>query len=262
MFGSAWAGVEVEGTTPTTAARASPDSAAPNGRAMVRFRPFSTSGRSPLRVVRLPGELTGSGTTGPTPAPRWHQVPPPCGRFTPDGLVPRLPGLRAGPRLDAVSAWIRSDPLARTPERHTLVGLTGPHQTFIPKFRGVSCHAYGQSGGFVTRVTPATPVTAVRSRRLDLDRVDGLDEPERGHEPALGEDVERTALVVVEGQLGRGPEQHGHHAVVARQPAHHAAVAVDSRRHVPGRCQRPPTVRAAAGPRRRVAAYSRSARLS
>src|SRR5215216_2425204 len=34
------------------------------------FRPLSTSGRSPLRVVRLPGELTGSGTTGPTPSPR------------------------------------------------------------------------------------------------------------------------------------------------------------------------------------------------
>src|SRR3954449_9571480 len=34
------------------------------------FRPLSTSGRSPLHVVRLPGELTGSGTTGPTPPPR------------------------------------------------------------------------------------------------------------------------------------------------------------------------------------------------
>src|SRR6476619_5357675 len=87
------------------------------------FRPLSTSGRSPLRVVRLPGELTGSGTTGTTPAPRWHQVPPPCGRFTPDGLVPRLPGLRAAPSRDGVAAWIRSDPLARTPERDTLVGL-------------------------------------------------------------------------------------------------------------------------------------------
>ena len=34
------------------------------------FRPLSTSGRTPLLVVRLPGELTGSDTTGPTPPPR------------------------------------------------------------------------------------------------------------------------------------------------------------------------------------------------
>src|SRR6478609_4151638 len=34
------------------------------------FRPLSTRGRSPLHVVRLPGELTGSGTTGPTSSPR------------------------------------------------------------------------------------------------------------------------------------------------------------------------------------------------
>src|SRR3954447_16875310 len=53
------------------------------------FRPLSTSGRSPLHVVRLPGELTGSGTTGPTPSPR-RSGPPPRWRFTPDGLVPRL----------------------------------------------------------------------------------------------------------------------------------------------------------------------------
>ena len=56
---------------------------------MRRFRPLSTSGRSPLRVVRLPGELTGSGTTCPTPAPRAAIcATPPCGRFTPEGWFP------------------------------------------------------------------------------------------------------------------------------------------------------------------------------
>ena len=49
----------------------------------------------------------------------------------------------------------------------------------------------------------------------------------------VGEHVEGAALLVVEGQLGGWPEQHGHHAVVARQPPDHAGVAVDSCRHVP-----------------------------
>ena len=54
-----------------------------------------------------------------------------------------------------------------------------------------------------------------------------------GTRPPAGQGVERPALVVGQGQLGRRPEQHGHHAVVAGLPAHQAGVAVDSRRHVP-----------------------------
>src|SRR5687767_15078989 len=53
MSGSAWA---VPGTEPTAAAIARAERAV-----MSRFRPLNTSGRSPLQVVRLPGELTGSG---------------------------------------------------------------------------------------------------------------------------------------------------------------------------------------------------------
>src|SRR4051794_37343227 len=50
---------------PTTVARASPERAVAS-----RFRPCSTRREVSLHVVRLPGELTGSGTTCPTPAPR------------------------------------------------------------------------------------------------------------------------------------------------------------------------------------------------
>ncbi|VXB73249.1 hypothetical protein NOCARDAX2BIS_330032 [Nocardioides sp. AX2bis] len=86
---------------------------------------------------------------------------------------------------------------------------------------------------------PATHQTRVHRRdvgpaesgRLDLGTVDGLHEPQRRHQPAGGQQVEGAPLLVVEGQLGRRPEEHRHHAVVAGQSADHAGVAVDSRRH-------------------------------
>src|SRR6478752_2360342 len=56
MFGSAWAGLD--GMKPTAAIMAQPESMV-----MRRFRLFCTSRSSPLYVVRLPGELTDSGTT-------------------------------------------------------------------------------------------------------------------------------------------------------------------------------------------------------
>ena len=86
MSGSAFAGDE--GTKPTVAIMATPDS-----RVMSRFRPFSTSVALSLHVVRLPGELTDSGTTLP-----YLRI---CGGFTPV-VVPWLaatgwfPGSRAG----------------------------------------------------------------------------------------------------------------------------------------------------------------------
>ena len=55
---------------------------------------------------------------------------------------------------------------------------------------------------------------------------------QRRHEPGTGEDVERTLLFLAELELGRGPEQHGDHAVVARRSAHHAGVAVDMNAHL------------------------------
>ena len=112
MSGSAWAG-------PGTGRRQQPSRRADRA-VMSRFRPFNTSGRSPLRVVRLPGELTGSGTTCPTPAPR-HTAVTALQGIHPRGVVPRLlttkgPRTRRGARADPV------DPLLRAPERPTLVG--------------------------------------------------------------------------------------------------------------------------------------------
>src|SRR3954471_19682229 len=103
MSGSACAGEE--GIRPTAAIRVAPDRAV-----MSRLRPFCTSGRSPLHVVRLPGELTDSGTTfalppllGDTAAP----VPALRGIHPRWDLVPRLPDRRTGPRLSAAAARIR-----------------------------------------------------------------------------------------------------------------------------------------------------------
>src|SRR3954468_4643273 len=76
MSGSALAGVE--GMKPTTATRALPDT-----RVISRFRAFSTSRRSPCYVVRLPGELTDSGTT--------FALPPHRGGFTPVVVVRARP---------------------------------------------------------------------------------------------------------------------------------------------------------------------------
>src|SRR5687768_6726629 len=88
---------------PMVAASANPERAV-----MSRFRPCVTSGRSPLVVVRLPGELTGSGTTCPTPAPHDPVVAAePCEGYTPE--LRWFPGSAAtgvAHGLSAVSARI------------------------------------------------------------------------------------------------------------------------------------------------------------
>src|SRR6478736_3219811 len=108
MFGSAWAGLD--GMKPTAAIMAQPDRMVTS-----RFRLFCTSGRSPLYVVRLPGELTDSGTTFALPRSGlgtgaasvsgihpWQRTGPPP-------MVPRLPAARRieQPELSAVAARIR-----------------------------------------------------------------------------------------------------------------------------------------------------------
>src|SRR4051795_5097880 len=135
MSGSACAGVE--GIRPTTATRANPDRTV-----MKRFRPFCTSGRSPLHVVRLPGELTGSGTTFALPL--LHAARITC--LALQGIHPRLAASRSPlvPRLRAGEpAWTQrgdradpTDPLPRPPERHTLVPGRGRDKTavhFLPQ---------------------------------------------------------------------------------------------------------------------------------
>src|SRR4051794_9669775 len=70
------------------------------------FRPLSTSGRTPFVVVRLPGELTGSGTTGPTPPPRRDaSVPRRLGGDSPQ--VGWFPGSSSRPR--AATTMTRRD---------------------------------------------------------------------------------------------------------------------------------------------------------
>lgn len=54
---------------------------------------------------------------------------------------------------------------------------------------------------------------------------------QRRHESPLGQRVERAQLLIVDDQLGRRAEKHGHHAVMARETPHHAGVAIDPRRH-------------------------------
>ena len=70
------------------------------------------------------------------------------------------------------------------------------------------------------------------SGRLHHRAGHGLDEAQRWHQSPVGEGIQGPALVVVEGELRRWPEQHRDHAVVAGQPTYQAAVAIDSCRHV------------------------------
>ena len=133
-------------------------------------------------------------------------------------MVPRLRDRSRGPELSAVSARILADPLSRTPEVVTVVAR-GLAAKLRDTCRGQPEHVGGRGG-------------RVRSGRLHLRAGDRLDQAERRNQPTLGEDVECTSFVIIDGELRRWAEQHGHDAVVARQAPHHAGVAVDSCRHV------------------------------
>src|SRR5690348_2636244 len=58
------------------------------------------------------------------------------------------------------------------------------------------------------------------------------DQPQRRHQPGVGQHLEGALLLRVEAQLRRCPQQHAHHTVVTGQATDQAAVAVDSHGHV------------------------------
>src|SRR3954451_4289367 len=201
------------------------------------FRPLSTSGRTPFVVVRLPGELTGSGTTGPTPPPRRDAFAPRrLGGDSPQ--VGWFPGSSWRPR--AATALTRRDTRMDTGlvhrhghlSRHTNHTPSAP-QNFDRDSRDISVIRLTTP---FTSVPPASLVTTSSqdhplpgtSGGLDGRRIDRRAQPQRWDQTTRRKGVERTALVVAQGQLGRWPEQHGHDAVVAGRPSHQAGVAVDS----------------------------------
>ena len=154
MSGSAWAGSWGR-------VRGSRRARVPRPTEARRTRGLVTSGWSPLRVVRLPGELTGSGTTCPTPAPR------PAARLrlrlASRGIHPRRVGSPA-PAPHEVGAGLSAAP-ARTWWTHLHEHLsshrsrssaTAPSKLSVPIRGAVVSHTSHQ------------PHEVVSSRRLDL----------------------------------------------------------------------------------------------
>ncbi len=123
----------------------------------------------PLRVVRLPGELTDSGTTCPTPAPRPVRAGP--GRLAGDspqkswfpGSATRCPGADGG----QTQRGARADPVGPTStdtRATTVVGRRRPRQTSaqepgVPFLTGHSSH---------TSLTAVVTRPELGSGRLDL----------------------------------------------------------------------------------------------
>src|SRR5215218_6550972 len=154
------------------------------------FRPLSTSGRTPFVVVRLPGELTGSGTTGPTPPPRRDAcVPRRLGGDSPQ--VGWFPGSSWRPR--AATTMTRRDTRMDTGlvHRHGHLSRHTNHTPRAPQNFATDCldipssnlpllsHRSLQPQGSQN----VSPLVLVRgSRGLDGRWIDRRDQPQRGHQ--------------------------------------------------------------------------------
>ena len=193
-----------------------------------------------LGVVRLPGELTGSGTTCPTTPPHARRVTrgPWCG-FTPEMVVPRLPLAVVPPTAFEIRRGVRVALLAHLAEHHQRKTLARSGERSQIGHGVVNNKFTRGRKKLVPRFTPA-PLASYHVRHTashgvsrGLDHGPGYrrDHPQRRHQPRPGQHVEGAALVVVEAQLGGRPQQNGHHAVVTRGATHHTGVTVDSRRH-------------------------------